>query len=981
MKTSRVSSNLCHLFLCLAVVFGLAQAEVFAAGGKSKSGGKEKQATLWEQIDASNSPARGQHLLTPRKYLTFRLNQTVLSELLAKAPREFTDAARNTEVVIRFPMPDGTFSRFRIEDSPIMAPALAARFPEIKTYLGRGIDDPKMSTRFDMSPRGFHALIISNDNTIVIQPYLWNDTSTYISYYGRDYKDTSKEAKCLVEGKYSLGRKDSRRPGGPAVPVGDMLRTFRVAIATTQEYTNDPALGGGTVAGGLASVNTWLNGVNAVFDRELSVRMNLVANDNLVIFTAENDGFTNGNNTLMVDEVRNVLRDTIGPANYDVGHVLGTSNNGGAAGIAYVRVICSESTQGGNGPLKGGASTLVTAPVGNPVGLFVFMHEFGHLFGGDHNFNVSAGPCAGQRDPTACEPGSGSTLMCYAGTCAPDNVEENSELRLHNANFNQIIAHITDMGGGGACAMTQARANNIPTINGGANFTIPRNTPFTLAATGGDADPGDVPNLTYDWEQNDAGGMTFGNPPYPDTGDPANTTRPIFRAFPPTAGASRTFPSLTYILNNANVPPPVIGGLQTAENLPNVTRTLNFRCTIRDQRGGVNDAAVVLNVDGGSGPFAVTTPNTAVTWQANTMQTVTWDVANTTAAPVSAANVKISLSIDGGQTFPATLLASTANNGTAQITVPDVTTTQTRIKIEGVNNIFFDISDVNFAITGGSGATPTPTSTPGTTPGSAANISTRLPVGTGDNILITGFIVTGPTGSTKRVLVRGIGPSTMVAGALADPTLELRDGTTALLASNDNWRTTVIGGIITADQVAEIQASTLAPTNDAESALIGTLAPGNYTAQIRGANNTTGIGLSEAYDLSLASAAKLANVSTRGFVQTGDNLMIGGFIVVNNPVRVVVRGIGPSLTAVGVPNALADPTLELRGVNGLILANDNWRDTQEAEITATGLAPTNNLESALVMTLQPGNYTAQLRGNNNGTGNGLVEIFALPTLP
>jgi hypothetical protein len=289
---------------------------------------------------------------------------------------------------------------------------------------------------------------------------------------------------------------------------------------------------------------------------------------------------------------------------------------------------------------------------------------------------------------------------------------------------------------------------------------------------------------------------------------------------------------------------------------------------------------------------------------------------------------------------------------------------------------------------GGPTATPTPSptatpsTTPGPTPGSAANISTRLPIGTGDNILITGFIITGPAGSTKRVIVRGIGPSTGIPGALADPTLELRDVDRTLLASNDNWRTTVIGGIITADQVAEIQASGAPPTNDAESALIATLAPGNYTALVRGVNNTTGIGLAEAFDLSLGSAARLANVSTRGFVQTGDNLMIGGFIIVNNPVRVVVRGIGPSLTAFGVPNVLADPTLELRGINNtLILANDNWRQTQQAEIMATGLQPTNDLESALVITLQPGNYTGLLRGTNNGTGNGVVEVFALPTLP
>jgi len=262
--------------------------------------------------------------------------------------------------------------------------------------------------------------------------------------------------------------------------------------------------------------------------------------------------------------------------------------------------------------------------------------------------------------------------------------------------------------------------------------------------------------------------------------------------------------------------------------------------------------------------------------------------------------------------------------------------------------------------------------------GSAANISTRLRVGTGDNLLITGFIITGPGIATKRVLLRGIGPSTNLPGALANPTLELRDSSGALLASNDNWRTTQIGGIITADQVAEIQASGAAPGNDAESALIGRLAPGSYTAQIRGANGTTGIAVTDAFDLELT-AGRLANVSTRGLVQTGDNLMIAGFIIVNNPVRVVVRGIGPSLIQFGIPNALADPTLELRNGNGaVVLANDNWKATQEAEIIATGLQPGNDFESALVITLQPGGFTALLRGTNNSTGVGVAEVYALP---
>jgi hypothetical protein len=262
--------------------------------------------------------------------------------------------------------------------------------------------------------------------------------------------------------------------------------------------------------------------------------------------------------------------------------------------------------------------------------------------------------------------------------------------------------------------------------------------------------------------------------------------------------------------------------------------------------------------------------------------------------------------------------------------------------------------------------------------GSAANVSTRLQVGTGDNLLIAGFFITGPNGSTKKMIVRATGPSSGVPGALANPILELHD-TSAVIASNDNWKTTVIGGIITSDQVADIQASTLAPSNDAESALIGTLSPGGYTAQVRGVNNSTGIGVAEAFDLSIGSGATLANVSTRGQVGTGNNLMIAGFFIVNNPVKVVVRGIGPSLANFGVANPLANPTLELHDSNGAtVLANDDWKTTQQAEITATTLQPSNNAESALVITLQPGGYTAQLRGTNNGTGVGVVDVFALP---
>jgi hypothetical protein len=274
-------------------------------------------------------------------------------------------------------------------------------------------------------------------------------------------------------------------------------------------------------------------------------------------------------------------------------------------------------------------------------------------------------------------------------------------------------------------------------------------------------------------------------------------------------------------------------------------------------------------------------------------------------------------------------------------------------------------------------------------PTQLGNISTRLSVGTGDNVMIGGFIIKGT--QPKKVIVRAIGPSLAGAGltgVLADPTLELHDGNGALIATNDNWQTTQIGGIITADQVSDIQNSGLAPTQAAESAIIATLQPGSYTAIVRGTNNTTGIALVESYDLDRTVDSKLANISTRGLVQTGDNVMIGGLIVQgSDPARVIIRAIGPSLANAGISNPLVDPTLELHdGSGALIASNDNWQTTQIGgiitadqvnDIQNSGLAPTQAAESAIIATLQPGNYTAIVRGTNNTTGIALIEAYQL----
>jgi hypothetical protein len=271
-------------------------------------------------------------------------------------------------------------------------------------------------------------------------------------------------------------------------------------------------------------------------------------------------------------------------------------------------------------------------------------------------------------------------------------------------------------------------------------------------------------------------------------------------------------------------------------------------------------------------------------------------------------------------------------------------------------------------------------------PATLGNISTRLQVGTADRVMIAGFIVQGS--APKRVLIRAAGPSLTpfgVPNALANPRLELHDST-SLIGMNDNWQTTQIGGDITSDQVAEIQNSGLAPSDPAESALIATLAPGSYTAIVQGVNGGTGVGIVEAYDLNATSGSLLSNISTRGFVQSGDNVMIGGFIVVTQPTRVIIRAIGPSLTQFGVPDALANPQLELHDATSLIGQNDDWQTTQlggiitsdqVAEIQNSQLAPTNAAESAIIATLPPGTYTAIVRGVNNTTGNALVEVYSL----
>ncbi len=564
-----------------------------------------------------------------------------------------------------------------------MAPELAAKFPEIKTYAGQGLDDPTASVRFDWTPAGFHAMILSAGGTIYVDPYARGNTERYISYNKSDFS-SDKIANLLPPidpGGLRAQETADLIAAGAVNASGNQLRTYRLAVSATGEYT---AFHGGTVAAGLAAITTTINRVTAIYEVEVSVRLMLVANNNLIVYTnAATDPYTNGDSDAMLAENQTNIDAVIGSANYDVGHVVAT-DSGGVAGLG---VICDNAQ-------KAQGVTGSSSPVGDPFDVDYVAHELGHQFSGEHTFNATTGSCSGNGSATtAYEPGSGTTIQAYAGICDPQNIQANSNDYFHTISFDQIVAHTT-AGGGSSCAVVTDTGNNPPVVNANATGingkTIPINTPFTL--TGSATDPNGHA-LTYNWEQFDLG--PFGHPNTP-TGN-----APIFRSFPATTSPSRTFPRISDIVNNTQT---------MGEILPTYTRGLTFRLTARDNQalgGGVDHDQIAINVTSTAGPFLVTAPNTAVTWDVGTNQNVTWNVASTNLPPVSCTTVDISLSTDGGMTYPTNLAAGVANDGSESVTVPNNTSATARVKVACANNIFFDISNVNFSIQPGGGPTCT----------------------------------------------------------------------------------------------------------------------------------------------------------------------------------------------------------------------------------------------------------------------------------
>jgi len=560
-----------------------------------------------------------------------------------------------------------------------MSPELAKKFPNNKSYIGYAVGNKSISIRFSVNELGVYAMITkAGKQTVYIDP-LSKNRLVYMVYKRKNLPERKQAFVCLSKDVNS----QKINVAAKSFNANDTkLRTFRLAVAATGEYSqfhiNLAGVGSGTIAqkkaAVMAAITTTLTRVDAIYERDLALTMVLVANnDQLIYLDGTTDPYSNTNGNAMLSENQTNIDNVIGFANYDIGHVFST----GGGGVAVLNSPCTAS--------KAEGVTGQSNPVGDAFDIDFVAHEMGHQYGATHTFNGDAGSCAGgnRNDATAVEPGSGSTIMAYAGICAPQNVQLHSDDYFHSISIQQMFTSIST--GQNNCAVTSILINNpnVPVVNAGADVVIPKSTPFRLTAVGSDAD-NDA--LTYDWEQTDNQITTI--PPVATA-----TGGAVFRSRIPNKSPTRYFPELATILAGLNS--------NTWEVLPSVSRTLNFDVTIRDNVSGggqTSKDAKKITVDGNSGPFKVTSQNTNVTYDVGSTQTVTWDVANTDLPPVNCTNVDILLSIDGGLTYPITLASNVLNKGFYNVLIPDNPTNKARIMVTGSNNVFFNVNAANFII-------------------------------------------------------------------------------------------------------------------------------------------------------------------------------------------------------------------------------------------------------------------------------------------
>ncbi|WP_242203069.1 zinc-dependent metalloprotease [Aestuariivivens insulae] len=614
----------------------------------------------------------------------YQLDIESLKTLLKDAPLRNNNTT--SDIIISFPNSEGTLEAFRINEAPLFKPDFQKKHPELRTYVGTSVTNNGNKIRFSITPFGLHAMTLSSEKGLQLIDPAGLDNKYYISYNKSDLVNLPPPFYCKYIDDLGHFKNTSSSKSNSTRNANDgILRTYDLALASTVEYSTYHIDAAG-VSGGTdtekknavkAAMMVTMNRVNGIFEREISLTMQMVDNTN-IIFIAEPDGYTNDNGQTMLSENQTIIDNAIGSVNYDIGHVFST----GGGGIASLNSPCVSGS-------KAKGVTGLSAPVGDVFDVEFVAHEMGHQFGAPHTWSSNSGGCSATEwsSTNAYEPGSGSTIMSYAGLCAPDNVQLNGDDYFHQKSLQMIWANISS-GNSSNCDTEASSGNTAPTANAGIDYTIPVSTPYKL--TGSSTDIDGTGTHTYTWEQFDLAtsqGSISEN----------NTTGPLVRSFEPTSDPVRYIPNLKDLRFS--------NGSTTWEKLASVPRSLNFQLTVRDNGkdnnyGQTDNDEMTITVIDANGPFKVTSQNAYISYPVGSTQTITWNVADTNLSPINTSMVNIRLSIDGGLTYP-TILTTTNNDGNADITFPSgVAAPYCRIMIEAdpSQNIFFSINEENFSI-------------------------------------------------------------------------------------------------------------------------------------------------------------------------------------------------------------------------------------------------------------------------------------------
>ncbi|UMB53183.1 M12 family metallo-peptidase [Lutibacter sp. A64] len=669
-----------YLNIRFLLVFIIITAQYFSASA-------QKSGNLWFK-NANSEKSSAPKLMRksiPKAYTVYDLDLETLKDRLKDAPKR-KEGLKNSSVILNFPNGNGELEKYEIFETPILAENLQKKYPTIKSYIGKSIKNPGVTIRFSVTAAGLNAMTLkkSGESTF-IDPYTKNKAS-YLVYKKTDSPEPEEAFVCKFD-DYNTEIKPktkitSNTSAKEANANDGKLRTYRLAVATTGEYSQFHLTQQGVAAtetdsikkvAVLSAIVTTMTRVNGIFERDVALTMVLVDNNtNIIFLDAATDGFTNDDSEELIDESQKIISSTIGTDNFDIGHTFST----GGGGLAQLSSPCTSYG-------KASGITGSSNPIGDAYDIDYVAHEMGHQYGAHHTFNASSGNCDGNiNSGTAVEPGSGSTIMAYAGLCSPHNIQNYGDAYFHYVSIQEMWANITE-GNSSACAEITDTDNNTPVIESLQNYTIPVSTPFVLSATASDVD-GDL--LTYTWEQIDT--ETAAHPLVS-----TSTEGPAFRSLEPSESPERTFPNMSTILGGNTY--------NQWEVLPSVSRSMTFAVTVRDNnKSGGQTASDITEItfSDKAKAFKLTSQTTQESWDAGTSQTINWDVANTDSAPVNCSYVNILFSNDGGLTYPITLASNVLNNGTHTIVSPDVTTTTGRIKIESVGNIFFNVNVANISV-------------------------------------------------------------------------------------------------------------------------------------------------------------------------------------------------------------------------------------------------------------------------------------------